>query len=123
MSATLRQPVAFVVDKVVEEGLRLLFTNALGSNTLPDGTTRLLGPAARDAFAVFEDLCPLETGENLQYLRLESLRMIFAVELIEDMLTNYDKSPRKVRVSFSSCTYRLSSLLLFIKPPKHLLLV
>ena len=123
MATTLRQVVTFDIDKVVEGDLRLLFTNTLESITLPDGITRLLGPAARDVFAIFEDLCLLETGENLQYLRLESLRMIFAVELIEGVLTNYYKSPRKVRVSFSSCTYWLSSLLLFIKYPKLLLLV
>ena len=123
MATTLRQLATFVIDKVVEGDLRLLFTNALESITLPDEITRLLGPAARDAFAIFEDLCLLETGENPQYLRLKYLRMIFAVELIEGVLTNYDKSPRKVRVSFSSCTYYLSSLLLFIKHPKLLLLV
>jgi len=39
----------FVVDKAVEEGRRLLLASGLGSVTLSDGTTRLLGPAARDA--------------------------------------------------------------------------
>ena len=80
MAATLRQLVTFVVDKVVEGDLRLLFTNALGSITLPDGTTRSLGPVARNALAIFEDLCLLENGENAQYLRLEYLRIIFSVE-------------------------------------------
>jgi hypothetical protein len=105
MAAALRQLVTFVVDKVVdkvvEEDLCLLFTNALGSITLPDGSTRLPGPAARDAFAIFEDLCLLENGENPQHLQLEYLHMIFTVELIESVLTNYHKPPAR-RVSLSA---------------------
>jgi len=46
-AATLRQLFMFVVDKVVE----------LESITLPDGKTQILGPAVRDALAIFEDLC------------------------------------------------------------------
>ena len=35
-----------------------------------DGMTRLLGPAARDAFAIFEDLCRLGNVECPQFLQL-----------------------------------------------------
>jgi hypothetical protein len=56
-AATLRQLVMFVVDKVVEEGRRMLLANELESTTLPDRLTQALSPAARDALAVFEDLC------------------------------------------------------------------
>src|SRR5579863_2126839 len=69
-AATLRQLVMFVVDKVVEEDRRPLLASELESITLPDGTTRSLGPAARDAFAVFEDLCLLGNGEHPHFLEL-----------------------------------------------------
>jgi hypothetical protein len=51
-AATLHQ----LVDKVVEEDRRMLLANELESTTLPDRTTQALGPAARDALAVFKDL-------------------------------------------------------------------
>ncbi|KAH9955055.1 hypothetical protein BC827DRAFT_1262095 [Russula dissimulans] len=72
---TLRQLVMFVVDKVVEENP--------------------LDPAARDAFAVFEDLCLLGNGERPQFLELEHLHKTFALELIESVLTNYHDLFRK----------------------------
>jgi len=78
--ATLRQLVMFVVDKVVEEDRWLLLADKLESITLPNGATQALGPAARDAFAVFEDLCLLENGERPQFLELEHLHKTFALE-------------------------------------------
>ena len=101
-AATLRQLVMFVVDKVVEEDRRLLLASELESITLPDGTTQSLGPAARDAFAIFEDLCLLGNGERPQFLQLEYLHKTFALELIESVLTNYHELFRKVRVFSSS---------------------
>ena len=100
-AATLRQLVMFVVDKVVEEDRRLLLASELESITLPDGTTRSLGPAARDAFAIFEDLCLLGNGERPQFLQLEHLHKTFALELIESVLTNYHELFHKARVSSS----------------------
>ena len=64
--------------------------------TLPDGQTKELGPSAQDAFAVFEDLCLLANSERPQFLKLESLRKTFALELIESVLTNYHDLFRKV---------------------------
>ncbi|KAI9452204.1 hypothetical protein F5148DRAFT_1237059 [Russula earlei] len=94
-AATLRQLVMFVVDKVIEEDRRLLLANELESITLPDGTTQALGHAARDAFAIFEDLCLLGNGERPQFLQLEHLHKTFALELIESVLTNYQDLFRK----------------------------
>jgi Guanine nucleotide exchange factor in Golgi transport N-terminal/Dimerisation and cyclophilin-binding domain of Mon2 len=96
-AATLRQLVMFVVDKVVEEDRRLLLANELESITLPDGNTQTLGPAARDAFAIFEDLCLLGNGEHPQLLQLDHLHKTFALELIESVLTNYHDLFRKAR--------------------------
>jgi hypothetical protein len=96
-AATLRQLVMFVVDKVVEEDRRLLLANELESITLPNGATQALGPAARDAFAVFEDLCLLGNGERPQFLELDHLHKTFALELIESVLTNYHDLFRKAR--------------------------
>jgi hypothetical protein len=96
-AATLRQLVMFVVDKVVEEDRRLLLANELESVTLPDGNTQTLGPAARDAFAIFEDLCLLGNGERPQFLQLDHLHKTFALELIESVLTNYHDLFHKVR--------------------------
>ena len=98
-AATLRQLVMFVVDKVVEEDRRMMLANELESITLPDGTTQALGPAARDAFAIFEDLCLLGNGEPPQFLELEYLHKTFALELIESVLTNYHELFRRVRFS------------------------
>ncbi len=100
-AATLRQLVMFVVDKVVEEDRRMLLANELESITLPDRTTQALGPAARDAFAIFEDFCLLGNGERPQFLQLEYLHKTFALELIESVLTNYHELFRKVCFSLS----------------------
>jgi hypothetical protein len=65
----------------VEEYRRLLFANALESITLPDATMPSLGPVARNLPSVFEDVCLLGIARHPQYLQLEYLHMIFAVEL------------------------------------------
>lgn len=107
----------FVVDKVVDEDRRLSDTSSLSSSsppadlelvdtTLPDGTVKALGPSARDAFAIFEDLCLLANSEKPKLLKLEFLHKTFALELIESVLTNYHDLFRRVRPfsSPSSCT-------------------
>ncbi|KAH9933694.1 hypothetical protein B0H21DRAFT_699431 [Amylocystis lapponica] len=89
-AATLRQLVMFVVDKVVDEDRRdEVEVGTLAEMTLPDGSTKTLGPSAQDAFAVFEDLCLLANAERPRFLKLEVLRKTFALELIESVLTNY----------------------------------
>ena len=110
----------FVVDKVVEEDRRLLHANELESITLPDGTTQTLGPATRDAFAIFEDLCLLGNGERPQFLQLEYLHKTFALELIESVLTNYHDLFRKARVIplvFASTSLTLHAAFRTIAPP------
>ena len=106
-AATLRQLVMFVVDKVVDEDRRDdLQPEDLTETTLPNGTSKALGPSARDAFAVFEDLCLLANAEPPRFLKLDSLRKTFALELIESVLTNYHELFRKV------CMRCLTSLIL-----------
>jgi hypothetical protein len=85
----------------------LLLANKLDSIILPDGTTHALGPAVRDAFAIFEGLCLLGNGEGPRFLQLEYLHKTFTLELIEGVLTNYHELFRTV------C---LSSLLPFTHP-------
>ncbi|KAI0338792.1 hypothetical protein BDW22DRAFT_1362507 [Trametopsis cervina] len=95
-AATLRQLVMFVVDKVVEEDRRDELTpDQLLEITLPNGHTKAMGPSAQDAFAIFEDLCLLANSERPHFLKLESLRKTFALELIESVLTNYHDLFRK----------------------------
>ena len=94
-AATLRQLVMFVVDKVVEEDK----TEVLGDVKemyLPNGTVKALSPSARDAFAVFQDLCLLANSERPHFLKLEFLHKTFALELIESVLTNYHDLFRRV---------------------------
>ena len=98
-AATLRQLVMFVVDKVVEEDKREV-PGDVEDVQLPNGTTKSLGPSARDAFAVFEDLCLLANSERPYFLKLEFLHKTFALELIESVLTNYHDLFRKVRGPF-----------------------
>ena len=56
-----------------------------------------LDPAARDAFAIFEDLCLLGDGERPQQVDLDKT---FTLELIDRVLTNYHQLFRKVCLSF-----------------------
>jgi len=77
-AVTLRQLVMFVVDKVVEEDHRMLLANELESISLPDRTTQALGPAARDAFAIFKDLCLLCNGERPQFSLSTSTRPLLS---------------------------------------------
>ncbi|EMD41098.1 hypothetical protein CERSUDRAFT_111675 [Gelatoporia subvermispora B] len=89
-AATLRQLVMFIFDKVVDEDRRAdLEAGSLIEVTLPNGSTKSLGPSAQDTFAVFEDLCLLANSERPRFLKLEFLRKTFALELIESVLTNY----------------------------------
>ena len=79
-AATLRQLVMFVVNKVVEADRRMVLSNELELITLPNRLTQALGPAARDAFAIFEDLCLLgngPNGERPQFLQLEYFHKTF----------------------------------------------
>ena len=87
----------FVVDKMVDEDKRGdLDPQELAEVTLPDGNTKTLGPSARDAFSVFEDLCLLANSERPHFLKLDFLHKTFALELIESVLTNYHDLFRKV---------------------------
>lgn len=63
---------------------------------LPNGTTKQLGPSARDTFFVFEDLCLLANSEQPRFLKLDFLHKTFALELIESVLTNYHELFSKV---------------------------
>ena len=81
VTTTLGQLIMFVFDnlKAVEEDHRLLLASELESITLPGGTMLSLGPAACDAFAIFEDLCLLGNGERQQFLQLGYLHKTFAL--------------------------------------------
>ncbi|KAJ7664366.1 hypothetical protein DFH06DRAFT_322458 [Mycena polygramma] len=95
-AATLRQLVMFVFDKMVDEDRRDAPDPAQWLDMkLPNGTTKSLGPSARDAFSVFEDLCLLANSEKPNFLKLEFLHKTFALELIESVLTNYHDLFRK----------------------------
>ncbi|RDB21958.1 Protein MON2 [Hypsizygus marmoreus] len=94
-AATLRQLVMFVVDKMVVEDDEDIDPAILADVKLPDGTTTALGPSARDAFSVFEDLCLLANSEKPHFLKLDFLHKTFALELIESVLTNYHALFRK----------------------------
>ncbi|KAI0260892.1 hypothetical protein BGY98DRAFT_81847 [Russula aff. rugulosa BPL654] len=99
--------------RVVEEDCRVLLPNGLDS-TLPDTTTLALGPAALNAFAIFEDLCLLGNGERPQSLQLEYPHKTFSLKLVESVLTNYHKlfRVRKHSKLLLLLQYHLSHLLL-----------
>jgi hypothetical protein len=87
----------FVVDKMIEEDSHgTTDSQELTEISLPDGTTKALGPSARDAFSVFEDLCLLANSEKPHFLKLDYLHKTFALELIESVLTNYHDLFRQV---------------------------
>lgn len=116
-AATLRQLVMFVVDKMdVEDRLEEseeIPSVALAEVNVPDGTTKMLGPSAKDAFSVFEDLCMLANGEKPHFLKLEFLHKTFALELIESVLTNYHEVFRKVRLPNLTLSHKLNALLAY----------
>ena len=68
------------------------------STTLPDGHVVQMPPSARDAFAVFEDLCLLVNSDKPRFLKLQSLPKTFGLELVESVLTNYHALFRNVSV-------------------------
>ncbi|PCH34907.1 hypothetical protein WOLCODRAFT_27538 [Wolfiporia cocos MD-104 SS10] len=112
-AATLRQLVMFVVDKVVDEDRRdEVDVRALADVALPNGGMKALGPSAQDTFAVFEDLCLLANAERPHFLKLDSLRKTFALELIESVLTNYHDLFRKHDELLLLLQHHLSPLLL-----------
>ncbi|THH00569.1 hypothetical protein EW026_g1995 [Hermanssonia centrifuga] len=112
-AATLRQLVMFVVDKVVDEDKRDdLPRSDFSETTLPNGSTKALGPSAKDAFSVFEDLCLLANSEKPTFLKLETLRKTFALELIESVLTNYHELFRKHEELLLLLQHHLCPLLL-----------
>jgi Guanine nucleotide exchange factor in Golgi transport N-terminal len=87
----------FIVDKIVEEDRCMLLANELKSITPPDRTTQVLDPgAAHNVVVIFEDLCLLGNGECPQFLQLEYPCKMFALWLIESVLTNYHKLFHKV---------------------------
>ncbi|KDR71626.1 hypothetical protein GALMADRAFT_254004 [Galerina marginata CBS 339.88] len=115
-AATLRQLVMFVVDKMVLED-RVAESEEIPSSQLsevhlPDGTTKMLGPSAKDAYSVFEDLCLLANSEKPNFLKLESLHKTFALELIESVLTNYHDLFRKHQELILLLQHHLCPLLL-----------
>ena len=93
----------FVVDKMVVEDGNELDRDQLIGVKLPDGSLKPLGPSARDAFSVFEDLCLLTNSEKPHFLKLDFLHKTFALELIESVLTNYHALFRKVLVFRLHC--------------------
>ncbi|THH26880.1 hypothetical protein EUX98_g7308 [Antrodiella citrinella] len=112
-AATLRQLVMFVVDKVVDEDRREdTDPTRLAERVLPDGTSISLGPSADDALSVFEDLCLLANSERPKFLKLDSLRKTFALELIESVLTNYHDLFRKHPEELLLLQHHLCPLLL-----------
>ncbi|KAH0826455.1 guanine nucleotide exchange factor in Golgi transport N-terminal-domain-containing protein [Lanmaoa asiatica] len=112
-AATLRQLVMFVVDKMVKEDKQdSVDPKLLEHVALPDGTTTTLGPFARDAYSVFEDLCLLANSEKPHFLNLEYLHKTFALELIESVLMNYHELFRKHKQLLMLLRHHLCPMLL-----------
>ena len=83
-AATLRQLVAFVIDKVVDEDRRdEVNPSDYTEVVLPDGTHKTLRPSALGVYAVVKDLCLLVNKEKSHFLKLGSLPKTFVLELIE----------------------------------------
>ena len=108
---TLRQLVIFIVDPCRRSGSPPAVRKCarIDHPSRRNDAARFLGPTACDAFAIFEDLCLLGNGEQVQYLQ---------VELIESVLTNHLNLSAK-RVSLSTHILFVSSL----KHPELLLLL
>lgn len=101
-TATLRQVVIYMFDKVVKEDS--LGKEALRADDQPGFKARYcsiipgidgLNMFALDAYLVLQDLCLLTNGETPVFLRLESLDRAFGLELIESILLNHNLLLRK----------------------------
>jgi hypothetical protein len=114
----------FVADKIAAEDAQEGPSAQPVVITLPDGSSQAVSPAARDAYAIFEDLCLLVDGEKPKFLKLESLHKTLALELIESVLTNHDRLFRKASVQWCSQKQHLHILLqhkeLLLLLPHHL---
>lgn len=119
-AATLRQLVMFIFEKMVNEDRQESNdTSELSEATLPDGSTKVLGPCAKDAFAVFEDLCLLANSEKPNFLKLDYLHKTFALELIESVLTNYHELFRKHTELLMLLQHHLCPLILKSLSDRH----
>ncbi|KIK34917.1 hypothetical protein CY34DRAFT_812567 [Suillus luteus UH-Slu-Lm8-n1] len=119
-AATLRQLVMFIFEKMVNEDRQESNdTSELSEATLPDGSTKALGPCAKDAFAVFEDLCLLANSEKPNFLKLDYLHKTFALELIESVLTNYHELFRKHTELLMLLQHHLCPLILKSLSDRH----
>ncbi|KAG9288486.1 hypothetical protein G9A89_015692 [Geosiphon pyriformis] len=78
-----------------------------------------LGPCARDAYYLFQDLCLLINLEQPTFLSLNSLSRAFGLELIESVLTNHLKL-FKTHPEFSSILHeRICPLIIKVLSEKH----
>ncbi|KAG2136619.1 uncharacterized protein EDB93DRAFT_1242351 [Suillus bovinus] len=119
-AATLRQLVMFIFEKMVNEDRQEASdTPELSEATLPDGSTKALGPCAKDAFSVFEDLCLLANSERPNFLKLDYLHKTFALELIESVLTNYHELFRKHAELLMLLQHHLCPLILKSLSDRH----
>ncbi|KAG1769044.1 hypothetical protein EV702DRAFT_707206 [Suillus placidus] len=119
-AATLRQLVMFIFEKMVNEDRKESNdTPELSATTLPDGSAKALGPCAKDAFSVFEDLCLLANSENPNFLKLDYLHKTFALELIESVLTNYHELFRKHTELLMLLQHHLCPLILKSLSDRH----
>lgn len=101
----------FVFDKIADgDGQDSVSPEALSEVTLPDGRSASLGPSAKDAYSVFEDLCLLVNSEKPHFLNLDHLHKTFALELIESVLTNYHDIFRQVSFVFLAPVLHRSQL-------------
>lgn len=119
-AATLRQLVMFIFEKMVNEDRQESNgTPELSEAALPDGSTKTLGPSAKDAFSVFEDLCLLANSEKPNFLKLDYLHKTFALELIESVLTNYHELFRKHTELLMLLQHHLCPLILKSLSDRH----
>ncbi|KAG1868360.1 hypothetical protein DFJ58DRAFT_698074 [Suillus subalutaceus] len=119
-AATLRQLVMFIFEKMVNEDRQESNgASELSEATLPDGSTKALGPCAKDAFSVFEDLCLLANSEKPNFLKLDYLHKTFALELIESVLTNYHELFRKHTELLMLLQHHLCPLILKSLSDRH----
>ncbi|RKP33781.1 guanine nucleotide exchange factor in Golgi transport N-terminal-domain-containing protein, partial [Dimargaris cristalligena] len=93
-AATLRQLVILVFEKVGREDEALPPTLTVSQSESPDPG---LSSSARDALAVFQDLCLLTGGLSPQFIDIVGLARTFGLELMESVLTYHSSVFRRHR--------------------------
>uniref|UniRef100_T2MA63 Protein MON2 homolog n=1 Tax=Hydra vulgaris TaxID=6087 RepID=T2MA63_HYDVU len=91
-SAAIRQVIAVVVDRMIEEDKKEKNTEETVSSYHVK-CPQTLRPKAQDAYLLFQDLCQLTNGDNPYWMQgMKTMTRTFGLELMESILKHYPQA-------------------------------